>query len=96
MLVEKLVKSGTACTNDNVNSLGFIFILSYFIFETCWAQICYVVEEDLEFLTLLSLLPECWELPEFNCIMAVQQWKLGGGTEDPYALSNFSMSLNIF
>ena len=58
MLVEKLVKSETACTNDNVNFLGFIFILSYFIFETCWAQICYVVEEDLEFLTLLPLLPE--------------------------------------
>lgn len=72
MLVEKLVKSETACTNDNVNFLGFIFILSYFIFETCWAQICYVFEEDLEFLTLLPLLPGCRELPGFNFTMTVQ------------------------
>lgn len=72
MLVEKLVKSETTCTNDNVNFLGFIFILSYFIFETRWAQISYVVEEDLGFLTLLPLLPECRELPGFSFPMTVQ------------------------
>lgn len=89
MLVEKLVKSETACTNDNVNFLGFIFILSHFIFETCWTQICCVVEEDLEFLTILSLLPECWELPVFNCTMAVQQCKMGGAQKTPMLFLTF-------
>lgn len=89
MLVEKLVKSGTACTNDNVNFLGFIFILSYFIFETCWAQICYVVEEDLEFLTLLSLLPSAGNFPSSIVLWLYNSGSWVGAQKTPMLFLTF-------